>query len=110
MLRRLNEAENAALAEWTPHCLPENCQADIDNHRGVIDKTSAFQSKITALIEEGKGLKAQGSQEDQAQVDHWLNRVEQMFERVVAHNERKKVCVMQIHYTNPLMAKLDNIT
>ena len=93
LLNRLNEADKVVLAEWKPQSSPEACQADIDVHRGIIDKTSAFQSAISALRGKGEELKAQGSQDDQILVDHWLDSVEQSFELVMAHNERKLVCI-----------------
>ena len=93
LLNRLNEAEEAALVEWTPCGLPETCQADIDGHRSVIDKAGSLQSAITALREEGEGLKAQGSQEDKELVERWLEDVEQRYEEVVANNQRKQVWI-----------------
>ena len=98
LLNRLNEADKVVLAEWTPHSSPEACQADIDVHRGIIDKTSAFQSAVSALKEEGKELKAQGSQDDQILVDQWLDSVKQSFKLVMAHSERKMVCVCVYYY------------
>ena len=99
-MNRLNEAEKAVLADWKAHFLPEACQADIDRHREVIDKTSALQSAISALGEFGKGLKALVSKDDKEQVNHWLDSVEQRFEGVMARNKERKVCVCACGHIN----------
>ena len=89
---RLNEAEEQSVQDWTPHGLPDTCQADIDEHKTFTALVHALKDPINDLKDEAELLKSQGSDVDQEIVDRWISDVEERLEEILVAAEDKQVC------------------
>ena len=92
LVDKFNRAEELATIMWNPHCLPDTCQRDIDEHAEYMIIVQGLKDPMNIIKSEGEGLKSQGNLEDQEIVDRWATDLKDRWDELMATAEEKQVC------------------